>query len=80
MKTTSTPEHISRIIRHAWEDRTTFEQIEDRTGLTEGQIIEVMRRELRLSSYRMWRKRVCGRVTKHRRLLERHLKGLLDEA
>ena len=78
MKTTSTPEHISRIIRYAWEDRTTFEQIEERTGLTERQVIEVMRRELKPSSFRMWRKRVCGRVTKHRRLLERHLKGLLD--
>ena len=75
MKATYTPEQISRIIRYAWEDRTSFEEIEERTGLTEKQVIEVMRRELKPSSFRMWRKRVGGRVTKHRRLLEQHLKG-----
>lgn len=79
MKTTSTPEQISRIIRYAWEDRTTFEQIEERTGLSERQVIEVMRRELKSSSFRMWRKRVCGRVTKHRKLHEQHLKGPVDD-
>jgi uncharacterized protein (TIGR03643 family) len=75
MKATYAPEQISQIIRFAWEDRTTFEEIKERTGLTEGQVIEVMRRELKPSSFRMWRKRVGGRVTKHRRLLEKRLKG-----
>ncbi len=79
MKTTATPEQASRIIRYAWEDRTTFEQIEERTGLTERQVIEVMRRELKPSSFRMWRKRVSGRVTKHRKLLKRHLNGPVDD-
>ena len=79
MKTTATPEQVSHIIRCAWEDRTTFEQIEERTGLTEGQVIDMMRRELKPSSFRMWRKRVSGRVTKHRKLLERHLKGTVDD-
>jgi len=60
----------SLIIRLAWEDRTTFEEIEERTGLTESQVIEVMRRELKPSSFRMWRKRVTGRATKHRKLFE----------
>jgi uncharacterized protein (TIGR03643 family) len=78
MKTTTTPEQVSRIIRYAWEDRTTFEQIEERTGLTERSVIEVMRRELKPSSFRMWRKRVSGRVTKHRKLLEQHLNGPVD--
>ena len=73
MKKRLTPEQISLVIRYAWEDRTSFEEIEERTGLTEGQVIEVMRRELKRSSFRMWRKRVSGRVTKHRRLLEEHL-------
>jgi uncharacterized protein (TIGR03643 family) len=73
MKNRLTPEQISLVIRYAWEDRTSFEEIEERTGLTEGQVIEVMRRELKRSSFRMWRKRVSGRVTKHRRLLEEHL-------
>lgn len=75
MKSNLTPEQISRIIRFAWEDRTTFEEIEERTGLRECEVIEVMRRELKPASFRCWRKRVSGRVTKHRRLLERHLRG-----
>jgi uncharacterized protein (TIGR03643 family) len=64
----------SLIIRLAWEDRTTFEEIEERTGLTENEVITVMRRELRPSSFRMWRKRVSGRVTKHRKLLQLRLR------
>ena len=75
MKATYAPEQISQIIRFAWEDRTTFEEIEERTGLTEGQVIDVMRRELKPSSFRLWRKRVGGRITKHRRLLEKRLKS-----
>jgi uncharacterized protein (TIGR03643 family) len=63
----------SLIIRLAWEDRTTFEEIEERTGLTEKEVITVMRRELKPSSFRMWRKRVSGRVTKHRKLLHLRL-------
>lgn len=60
----------SRVIRMAWEDRTTFEEIRERTGLGEAEVIRVMRRELKASSFRMWRKRVSGRVTKHRKLME----------
>jgi len=77
MKVIYTPEQVSSIIRCAWEDRTTFEEIKERTGLAENQVIEIMRRELKPSSFRMWRKRVSGRVTKHRRLLEQRLKGPL---
>ncbi len=75
MKPRLTPETTSHLIRLAWEDRTTFEEIEERTGLVESQVIDVMRRELKPSSFRMWRKRVSGRVTKHRRLLEQRLRG-----
>lgn len=75
MKQALSTEQISRVIRLAWEDRTTFEEIEEQTGLVEHQVIDVMRRELKPSSFRMWRKRVSGRITKHRRLLERSLKG-----
>jgi uncharacterized protein (TIGR03643 family) len=79
MKSPVSPEQISQIIRYAWEDRTTFEQIEERTGFTEKQVIDLMARELKPSSFRLWRKRVGGRITKHRKLLERHLKGPVDE-
>jgi uncharacterized protein (TIGR03643 family) len=61
------------IIRWAWEDRTTFEEIKERSGLTEAQVIEIMRRSLKPSSFRMWRKRVHGRVTKHRKKFERRM-------
>lgn len=75
MKSKQSPEEISCIIRYAWEDRTSFEEIEKRTGLRESEVIEVMRRELKPSGFRLWRRRVSGRVTKHRRLLEQHLRG-----
>lgn len=75
MRTELLPEQISAIIRFAWEDRTSFEEIKERTGLVEREVIEVMRREFKPSSFRLWRKRVSGRITKHRRLLERSLKG-----
>ena len=67
-------DQISLVIRLAWEDRTTFEEIKTRTGLAEHEVIDIMRRELKPSSFAMWRKRVAGRVTKHRKLLERRLK------
>jgi len=67
-------DQISLVIRLAWEDRTTFEEIKTRTGLSEREVIDVMRRELKPSSFALWRKRVAGRVTKHRKLLERRLK------
>ncbi len=60
-----TPEIIDRIIEMAWEDRTTFEAIAFQFDLTEPQVIELMRREMKASSFRMWRKRVTGRKTKH---------------
>jgi uncharacterized protein (TIGR03643 family) len=75
MKTACDALQISTVIRLAWADRVSFEEIEKRTGFREREVIEVMRRELKTSSFRLWRKRVHGRVTKHRRLLEEHLKG-----
>lgn len=56
---------VSRIIEMAWEDRTSFEAIERLYDMNESRVIELMRRELKPSSYQMWRKRVTGRVTKH---------------
>lgn len=56
---------IDRIIEMAWEDRTSFEAIELQFGLNEQAVIQLMRREMKGSSFRMWRKRTNGRVTKH---------------
>ena len=74
MKAKIHSDHISLVIRLAWEDRTTFEEIKERTGLVEREVIEIMRRELKPSSFALWRKRVGGRDTKHRKLLELRLK------
>lgn len=59
---------IDRIIEMAWEDRTPFEAIEFQFGVTEKEVIKIMQREMKPSSFRMWRKRVQGRSTKHRKL------------
>ena len=57
-----------RIIEMAWEDRTTFEAIEFQFGLNEQEVIALMRREMKPKSFKMWRKRVQGRKTKHEKL------------
>lgn len=56
---------IDRIIEMAWEDRTPFEAIEFQFGYTEAAVIKLMRNELKPSSFKLWRKRVTGRATKH---------------
>jgi uncharacterized protein (TIGR03643 family) len=63
-----TPLELDRIIEMAWEDRTTFEAINHQFGITEQETIEIMRSELKLSSFKRWRKRVQGRATKHEKL------------
>jgi uncharacterized protein (TIGR03643 family) len=65
---------LDRIIEMAWEDRTTFEAIEFQFGLKEEEVISLMRRNMKPSSFRMWRKRVQGRSTKHQKL-RNHKKG-----
>ena len=59
---------IDRIIEMAWEDRTTFEAIHFQFGLKEQEVIDLMRKEMKLKSFKMWRKRVQGRKTKHEKL------------
>lgn len=56
---------ISRIIEMAWEDRTPFEVIKIQYGLAEKDVITIMRQNLKDASFRLWRKRVSGRKTKH---------------
>ena len=69
-KNTISKSDISRIIEMAWEDRTTFDAIESQYGLNEQDVKEIMRSNLKTSSYKLWRKRVNGRKTKH--LLKRN--------
>lgn len=54
-----------RIIEMAWEDRTPFEAIHLQFGLAEKEVITFMRTNSKPSSFRMWRKRMAGRSTKH---------------
>lgn len=56
---------VSRIVEMAWEDRTPFEAIESQFGLNESAVVALMRRHMKASSFRMWRKRMTGRRTKH---------------
>ncbi len=58
-------QELSRIIEMAWEDRTPFEAIATTFGLNEQAVIKLMRAELKLRSFKVWRERVTGRVTKH---------------
>jgi len=62
------PGDISAAIQMAWEDRTSFETIRARIGLTESDVICLMRNALSKSSFQLWRMRVKGRTTKHRAL------------
>ena len=63
-----TEEDISRVIEMAWEDRTPFEAIEQQFGLNQDGVIKLMRAQLKLSSFKMWRKRTQGQTTKHLKL------------
>lgn len=58
-------DQISRIIEMAWEDRTPFEAIELNYGINESAVIRLMRSQIKPSSFRLWRKRVANRNTKH---------------
>jgi uncharacterized protein (TIGR03643 family) len=59
---------IDRIIEMAWEDRTPFDAIKMQFGISEQQTIDIMRREMKPSSFKLWRERVQGRATKHAKL------------
>jgi uncharacterized protein (TIGR03643 family) len=59
-------EEIDRIVEMAWEDRTPFEAIESQFGLSESEVILLMRSQMKESSFFRWRKRVIGRATKHK--------------
>ena len=59
---------VDRVIEMAWEDRTPFDAILFQFNLKEQEVIELMRRELKPSSFRLWRSRVQGRRTKHTKL------------
>ena len=60
---------INSIIAMAWADDVPFDEINYQYGLTEGQVIKIMRKKLKISSFKLWRKRVTSRTTKHSQLM-----------
>ena len=58
------------IIGMAWSDKISFDEIKKKTGFSEKEVISIMRRSLKKKSYILWRKRVRGRLTKHRKLMK----------
>ncbi len=60
-----TDQEIDRIIEMAWEDRTPFDAIHHQFGLKEADVKKLMKKELKFSSYKLWRERVENCQTKH---------------
>jgi uncharacterized protein (TIGR03643 family) len=69
-----TERDIDRIIQMAWEDRTPFEAITAQFGLSEAEVIKLMKSEMRLNNWKKWRARVQGRSTKHAHLRKNKVK------
>jgi uncharacterized protein (TIGR03643 family) len=65
MMPSHTPAFISDVIRMAWADDVSFDQIKKDKGLCEADVIKMMRTNLKASSFKLWRKRVSGRHSKH---------------
>ena len=65
---------IDTVIGMAWSDKISFEEIKKKTGLKESEVISIMRKNLKKNSYVLWRKRVRGRFSKHRKKTKVNLK------
>ena len=66
--------YIDEVIGMAWSDKVSFEEIKKKIGLTEKEVISIMRKNLKKKSYIIWRKRVRGRISKHRKKIKADLK------
>ncbi len=62
--------YVSEIIELAWKDKASFESIKEQYGLSEADVIKIMRKNLKTKSFKIWRKRVSGRSSKHKRKLD----------
>ena len=72
--------NLDWIIWAAWADRITFEEIFEKTGKTEAEVIKLMRKTLKPSSFRLWRKRVANKSIKHRKIFSESRKRLKKKA
>ena len=66
--------NIDEVIAMAWSDKISFEEINKKTGLMEKEVISIMRKNLKKKSYVIWRKRVRGRISKHKKKTKYKLK------
>ena len=62
--------NYDNIIKLAWHDKTSFEEIKRRFNISEDEVIKIMRTNLKSSSFKLWRKRVTGRRSKHQKKSE----------
>ena len=67
------------LIWAAWADRITFEEIKEKTGKSESEVIKIMRRSLKPSSFRLWRKRVRNKSIKHRKKFKLSRKKMVEK-
>ena len=58
------------VVWAAWADRITFEDIKKKTGYSESDVIKIMRKSLKPSSFKLWRKRAKNKSIKHRKKFE----------
>jgi uncharacterized protein (TIGR03643 family) len=76
MKPKYTEAFINDIIRMAWADDVSFDKIKKDRGLSEAEVIKIMRANLKSGSFKLWRKRVSGRSTKHEKRTKLLREGL----
>ena len=67
------------VIWAAWADRITFEEIKEKTGKTESDVIKIMRKNLKPGSFRLWRKRVHNTSIKHRKKFKLERKKIREK-
>ena len=60
-------ERINKIIKLAWHDKTSFDEIKKKLDVAEDEVIKIMRTNLKPNSFKLWRKRVNGRRSKHKK-------------
>ena len=70
MKKTIIISDIDSIIKLAWHDKTSFEKIERLYDVSENEVIKIMRKNLKSSSFKNWRARVSGRKSKHEKKIK----------
>ena len=63
-------ENLDKIIQLAWHDKTSFDEIKRKFNIPEDTVIRIMRANLKVSSFKLWRKRVNGRRSKHQKKSE----------